>query len=443
MSFVSKGIGLAKKVKHHFQDEIKARTPVYISPVRRIERVKTTKRICAMTFDDGPYRLAPSHGDYAQPLTVSILETMARHGAHGTFDVVGDTSANYPDKCGKPGTAMWGGRQYDHYPDFNRDSDGGAMNCPELIERILSGGHEISNHGYAHIIFGPKPLIYGSRKYLGTLDKVRSDLNRLHQLMLDKYGYEMKLARPPHYVDKIENGLTSYDAYALMGYQYMASSFDGAGWLALSSYEADVAAMWQPIQRSLEVNPDALCGQIIFQKDGCNMLRRTPVHDGLERQLQILDQYDYKVVSVSELMAVCPFEDCGENDPAFSWAKTILDRGGCPAFRDNTLRLDQPVTRGELAMMVFGWPAARVRTDRLTHGGKAYFEDVPATHPYGAAIQLAVEAGCFSSTSKLRPDDVLTVSELHQFLAAKYGEMGDLPETVTRADIFRILAARM
>lgn len=54
MSLVTKGIGLAKKAKHHFQDQIRARTPVYLSPVRRIEQVATEERICAMTFDDGP-----------------------------------------------------------------------------------------------------------------------------------------------------------------------------------------------------------------------------------------------------------------------------------------------------------------------------------------------------------------------------------------------------
>ena len=39
MSAVTKAIGLAKKLKHRYQDEIRARTPVYLSPVRRIERV--------------------------------------------------------------------------------------------------------------------------------------------------------------------------------------------------------------------------------------------------------------------------------------------------------------------------------------------------------------------------------------------------------------------
>ena len=65
MSIVTKSIGLAKKVKHRFQDQIKERTPVYLSPVRRIERVATQERICAMTFDDGPCGL-PASPDHFQ-----------------------------------------------------------------------------------------------------------------------------------------------------------------------------------------------------------------------------------------------------------------------------------------------------------------------------------------------------------------------------------------
>ena len=47
MSAVTKAIGLAKKLKHRYQDELRARTPVYLSPVRRIEQVRLPKRICA------------------------------------------------------------------------------------------------------------------------------------------------------------------------------------------------------------------------------------------------------------------------------------------------------------------------------------------------------------------------------------------------------------
>ena len=66
-----------------------------VSYVRRIERVQTTRRICAMTFDDGPMDL-PANPDRFQgrALTDILLDSLARYGARASFDVVGDTSEN-------------------------------------------------------------------------------------------------------------------------------------------------------------------------------------------------------------------------------------------------------------------------------------------------------------------------------------------------------------
>ena len=97
---------------------------------------------------------------------------------------------------------------------------------------------------------------------------------------------------------------TSYDAHALLGYQYLAASFDGAGWLPLASFDAEVDAMLCPMKRALAQNPDCLCGQIIFQKDGYNMARRSPVAQALPKQLALLQQYGYRVVTVSELLSL-------------------------------------------------------------------------------------------------------------------------------------------
>lgn len=183
MSLTTRGIGLAKKIKHEIADSHKERAGAYLSPVRRIERIKTEKRVCAMTFDDGPCRLPGSPSEDGKPLTLSLLETLERFGARGTFDVVGDTSGNYPDKAGKEGSADWGGVRFDHYPDFQKDANGGAQNCPELVKRILDGGHEITSHSYSHVLFGPKPLVYGSREPLPGLDAVVADLQKLDALL--------------------------------------------------------------------------------------------------------------------------------------------------------------------------------------------------------------------------------------------------------------------
>ena len=345
-----KGKRLVKKLlpeeKHH------------LSYTRRIERVKTEKRVCAMTFDDGPMDLpaAPDRFD-GRSLTDVLLDTLAQFGARGTFDVIGDTGENYPDQAGKVGSAAWGGVKYDHYPDIGRDGMGGAAHCDRLVRRILNEGHQITNHGYRHIIFGKKPFDYGAREYLGSVDKAVDDLNRLHHLMEERYGYQITMTRPPHYVDKMQGGFTSYDVCDRLGYQYMAASFDGAGWLpstlpdADAALDAEVNAMVEPVRRALEQDPDFFCGQIIFQKDGYNMAKRTPVAFGLSRQLELLREYGYQVVTVAELMEESPFADLGRDDPLFDkLCRLQADRA--VAYSDNRVRLDQPMTWGELAMLM-------------------------------------------------------------------------------------------
>lgn len=330
----------------------------HLSYTRRIERIKTPRRVCAMTFDDGPMDLpaAPDCFD-GRSLTDVLLDTLAEFGARGTFDVIGDTSENYPDAAGKVGGAAWGGVKFDHYPDIGKDGQGGAAHCERLIRRMLDEGHQITNHGYRHIIFGKKPFVYGAREYLGGVDKAADDLRRLHQLMADRYGYEITMTRPPHYVDIMQDGFTSYDVCDRLGYQYMAASFDGAGWLPSAlpdedaALEAEVNAMTEPVKRALEKDPDFFCGQIIFQKDGYNMAKRTPVAFGLRKQLELLKEYGYQVVTVAELMEESPFADLDRGDPLFD-KLCRLQKSRAVAYSDNRVRLDQVMTWGELAMLM-------------------------------------------------------------------------------------------
>ena len=380
MSIYSTLMKTARAVKHKAAGI--AAKPISISPVRRVGRVATKQRICAMTFDDGPCLLPPSENPDGDSLTLELLRTLEEFDAFGTFDVVGDTSGNYPDKPGRTGTASWGGIRYDHYPDIERDKDGGAANTGELIRRILAGGHALSNHGYAHILFGRKSLVYGKREHFRDIGSVLDELDRLHKLILDEHGYELKLARPAHYVDAIPDGFTSYDAYAMMGYTYMAADFDGAGWLPLSSYKDEVDAMILPMERLLAENPDALCGQIIFQKDGFNMARRTPVADGLPLQLELLARYNYKVLTVPDLLAISPFADVTEDHPSCSYARALIDSGMCAAYRNNHLHPENICTRGEYYMMVHGKEATLNRI-------KMRQPPTRNEHPYARAAQLA------------------------------------------------------
>ena len=374
---------LLRSANHRLKAAKKSRMGRFISPVRRIERVWPVKgeRVCAMTFDDGPAR-TPAEPDVGggRPLTRLLADILTEYGASATFDVVGDTSENYPDRRGEPDKFYWGGESYDHYPDFERDGDGGAKNCPELIRYLLDAGFEISNHGYRHVLFGKSP-VYARRKPFGSLEAVTADLTRLHTLLETEFGYTIRLARPPHYIDGIAGGFTSYDAYDLMGYHYMAASFDGGGWKPEDgSFENDVRGMVEPIRRALAQDPEFFNGQIIFQKDGCNMSRKTPVAAALPLQLALLRDYGYRVVSVSELTALSPFEDLAPEDECFEAARALEARRIPIGYRTNELRPDGILTLGELGM------ALCPRQERL--------EGVrQRSGPYGAALRWTAEHG--------------------------------------------------
>ena len=385
-------VKIGKKGKRLIKKLITPAEKHYVGYTRRLERVKTDRRVCAMTFDDGPMDLPVAPDRFGgRSLTDVLLDTLQKHNAFGTFDVVGDTGENYPDQAGKLGSAEWGGIKFDHYPDIHQDHKGGAKNNDRLIRRMLEEGHQITNHGYRHIIFGKKPFVYGKREYLGSFQKAVEDLSRLHQLMEEKYGYTMTMSRPPHYVDKMDSGFSSYDVYDAMNYQYMAASFDGAGWLpstlpdADAALEAEVEAMIAPIRNALNKDPDFFCGQIIFQKDGYNMAKRTPVAFALDRQLQLLKDCGYEIVTVDNLLRESPFADVGRDDPLFD-KLCRLEKKRAIVYNDNKLRLQQPMLWGELAMLLCPKEEALSRRHAmLRKNGKA--------HPYAGAMEWCCQQG--------------------------------------------------
>lgn len=377
-------IKLGKKAKRFVKNTLFPPQKPSISYVRRIERVKTSEKLCAMTFDDGPMNLPCAPDQFGgESLTDVLLDTLKDFGAKGVFDVIGDTSENYPDVCGPAGSPTWGGTAFDHYPEFGQDQMGGAKNCPRLIGRILSEGHQITNHGYRHIIFGKKPYVYGKRQFQGSLDAVQADLKRLHELLEQDHGYSMTMMRPPHYVDRIDECFNAYDACALMDYQYLAASFDGQGWLPAKTGDvqaAEVREMTDPVRQALSKEEDFFCGQIIFQKDGYNMSLRTPVAFGLKEHLELLSRAGYRVVTAAELLAHSPFADVGPEDPDFEIFRQ-LQKNRAIAYSDNTLRPDIPMTRGELAMLLAPKKAAiHDRIQKLQEGDKSFL------HRYSGAM---------------------------------------------------------
>ena len=346
--------GLLRKANRSVKLIKKRRAGGIISPCRRIERVSPPReRMCAMTFDDGPCEMPPNPGvPGGSGLTAHLLGVLKKYGVRGTFNIIGGTAENYPDEAGEAGGRYAFGTKYDHYAMFGRDGMAGAAACPELLRRMADEGHELSSHTYRHIIWGPSRTVYGSRVYMSGLDEALNDLRRLHGLVREITGVEMRFGRPPHYVDKMPDGKNAYDAYTEMGYHYLAASFDGGGWLPITGgYDDGVNAMVEPLKRALESNPDALNGQIIFQKDGFNMSLQTPVASALPLQLELLEKYGYKVVTASELTDASPFEDLRYDDPCFDAVSALEKAGYVTGFRNNCFYPDRRVTKNQLAAL--------------------------------------------------------------------------------------------
>ncbi len=421
---------MARKANRYRKTRKKIAAGRYLSPVRRIERTAALRsgRYIAMTFDDGPsaaFTNPPVNG-CEKGLTLELLDILSQFGAKGTFDVIGTTELNYPDSEGKADDFTWSGVKYDHYPNFGNDKLAGVKNQLELASKIVKGGHELANHGYRHIIFGPMKLVYGKRANFITLREVINDLNELHTMVNNELGYQMKLSRPPHYIDKIPDGYTSYDAYRYMGYNYLAASFDGGGWKpSCGDYRQDVKAMVDPIKAALESNINSLNGQIIFQKDGFNMSHQTPVADALYEALEMLSQAGYKVITASELIAKSPFEDIDDTDPVFEQVRDMSAAGYIMGYKNNTFQPDRVITCGELALMATPPEILlsnyRDLIDNVLNAKSVKenaFKDVRLNNPYRLGIEYITGKGWLRTegSGSFRPDDPLTLSEFADFL---------------------------
>lgn len=126
-------IGAAQLGQQRFRDRVKAYTPAGVIDAYRvakraatyvprqalgtITRVNTREPAVAVTFDDGP---DPRY----TPLYLELLE---RHGARGTFFLVGQS----------------------------------AQKHPALVQRIRAGGHALGNHSWDHSSF---PAISSARR---------------------------------------------------------------------------------------------------------------------------------------------------------------------------------------------------------------------------------------------------------------------------------------
>ncbi len=475
---------MARKINAYRKIRKKAMAGRCLSPVRRIERTAplSSGRFVAMTFDDGPSAAFPNppvrDPDEQIGLTAELLNILNKYGAKGTFDVIGTTEHNYPDKAGVKGDFSWSGVSYDHYPEFGQDMLAGVKNQPQLAKEIIAGGHELTSHGYSHTLFGPMKLVYGKRVCFKSLGEVLDDLEMLDGLVLKETDFKMRLSRPPHYIDKIPDGHTSYDAYRYMNYQYLAASFDAGGWKPTKgSCEQDVREMTDLIEHALTEDPDILNGQIIFQKDGCNMSMQTPVASALDKSLRLLSEAGYKVITASRLIEMSPFEDIDDTDPCFESVRELASAGFVMGYKNNSFQPDRLLTGRELAVMAAsphillsryrqqidlkyrsGDSKASAASDANETGGcfKTSGSGIGVETIYQAAVEIAREDSRLSKVIDcLKSDKALTDKQFDSFLNAAaeganvywhpqefkdVGKQSPKPGLMRRRDVVRALA---
>lgn len=84
--------------------------------------------------------------------------------------------------------------------------------CPQLVQRMIDEGHILGNHTCSHPAAGMPSL---------SVEDQKADISKLHNMVLDQFGYEMKLFRFPAgiYSDQ------SLDVVSSLGYRSVFWSF--------------------------------------------------------------------------------------------------------------------------------------------------------------------------------------------------------------------------
>lgn len=185
----------------------------------------------ALTFDDGP------HPRY----TRQILDILKKEEIKATFFVIGENIGYYDEG---------------------------------IVADIISEGHELGNHTFNH-----------EHTKNMTAEDFYDDVRSCHKLIKDKYGYDMKIFRPPEgYIDdKVKNIACELD------YSIIIWSIDTKDWEHVGS---------DLIVGNVEKN--ASDGDIILMHDYVSKPNTTI--GALERVIKNLKEQGYRFVTVSELI---------------------------------------------------------------------------------------------------------------------------------------------
>ncbi len=195
----------------------------------------------ALTFDDGP------DPDW----TPAILDILKARGVKATFFVVGKEAERYP----------------------------------EILQRIVSEGHEIGNHSYTHPNLAEIPE-----------QLIKLELNATQRLIESLTGLSTVLFRPPYNADsrptKLQE-LVPINVAQSMGYITVLENVDPRDWQV-----SDRAMLLERIKESRKE------GNILLLHDGGG--DRSATVEALPALLDYLQERGDKIVSVASLLGVDP-----------------------------------------------------------------------------------------------------------------------------------------
>ena len=132
------------------------------------EKPKSTDKLVALTFDDGPYT----------PVTSKILDTLEKYNGKATFFVVGDRAENY---------------------------------C-KVLKRASDMGCEIGSHTYSHVNLANL-----------SVPKMQREIEKSRNAISEVTGKEVRIIRPPE-------GATNESVKANIGMPMVMWSVDSRDW---------------------------------------------------------------------------------------------------------------------------------------------------------------------------------------------------------------------
>lgn len=200
-----------------------------------LKKVRTTEPVAALTFDDGP---TPEY-------TPRVLDILERHGAKGTFFMIGSNAAAYP----------------------------------EIVRRVAEAGHAIANHTWDHPAFPSIPDRERRRQVLRCAEAISP--------------WGLRLFRPP----KTLQSLGSYLTLRSLGYEIVAWDIQVEDWMPK---DAD----WLAKRLIERIAP----GSIVLLHDGLwdplypGAADRGPLCDALEEVLAHRE-HGMRFVTLPELLA--------------------------------------------------------------------------------------------------------------------------------------------